>query len=159
MQAALPLQVAGSLVQGVAGYQAGRFNKKVEEVNATNEERDGAAKVARIREAARMAMGRQVGAQAESGFEVGTGTNLDSLRESQINAELDVLNLRREAAGAAAARRAQGEIAAAQGRQALVGGLFGAAGAVANHRADYANSRSASANSAARSSNSARRTG
>ncbi|MEA3053561.1 MAG: hypothetical protein QOG72_2464 [Sphingomonadales bacterium] len=141
--AALPLMIAGNLVQGLAGYRAGQFNQKVEEANAIGDERDASAEVARIRDSARVAMGRQVGAQAESGFEVGTGTNLDSLRESQIEAEMDVMNLRRRGASAAAARRAQGEIAAAQGRQALVGGLFGAASAVANHKADYANARAA----------------
>lgn len=137
--AGLALQVAGPLIQGVAGYQAGKFNKKVEEANAVNDERDGAAEVARVRESARIAMGRQIGAQAESGFDVGTGTNLDSLRESQIGAELDILNTRHKAASSAAARRAQGAVAAAQGRSALVGGFVGAASAVAGYKADYAN--------------------
>lgn len=149
--AAVGMQAAGSIVQGVGAYQQGQFNKKVEQVNAINEERDAAAEIARIRDSARLAMGRQIGAQAESGFEVGTGTNLDSLRESAIGAELDVLNVRRRGASAAAARRAQGEIAAEQGKQALIGGLFGAAGAVASYKADYANGKAARANALSRS--------
>lgn len=138
MQAALPLMVAGSLVQGIAGLKAGQYSQRAAETNALGAERDGALEAARIRDQARLAMGQQIGAQAESGFTPGTGSALDSLRESAIGAELDVLNIRRKAASAAAAQRAQGKMAAQQGKMALVGSLFGAASAVAGHKADYA---------------------
>lgn len=138
MQAALPLMVAGQLVQGLAGYRAGQYNKKVAEVNATTAEREGVAEGDRIRDVARIAMGRQIGAQAESGFEVGTGTAIDSLMESATEAELDIMNARRQAQSRAVAYRTQGAMAAAEGRNKLVGSLFGAAGAVAGAKTDYA---------------------
>lgn len=143
MQAALPLMVAGSVIQGIGGYQAGKYNAKVAEQNALADEAEGAAEAQRIREAAREAIGRQVGAQAESGFMPGTGTALDSLEESAINAELDILNVRRKAAMSANARRQQGALAKQQGKMALLGGLVGAASAVASHKADYAQLNSA----------------
>jgi hypothetical protein len=131
------IQAVGQVVQGIGAYQAGKFNRKVERVNAINEERDGAAEIARIRDAARLALGRQVGAQAESGFEIGSGTALQSLLESQIEAEMDRQNIRRRAASSAANRRAQGELAYAAGVNARTQGFIGAAATVAKS-AEYA---------------------
>jgi hypothetical protein len=141
MQAALPLMVAGQLVQGVGNYQAARQSAKADEANATGEERGGADEAARIRDAARLAMGSQIGAQAESGFAVGTGSALSSLRESAINAELDVLNVRRQAASRAAAYRAKASQEKKAATMGLIGSLVGAAGTVAGAKADYANAR------------------
>ncbi len=120
-------QMAGNIVQGVAGYEAGRYNQKVAEVEAIEMERAGAAEEARVREAARMAMGQQVAAQGSNGFAIGTGSALDALEQSQVNAALDALNIRREAAGRARAARISGKIARAQGDNALVTGMLGAA--------------------------------
>ncbi|MFL6861701.1 MAG: hypothetical protein ACJ8DZ_01730 [Allosphingosinicella sp.] len=141
MQAAIPLMVAGQLVQGVAGYSAGRASAKADEANATGEEQGGADQAARIRDSARLAMGSQIGAQAESGFAIGTGSALSSLRESAINAELDVLNVRRQAASRAAAYRARAAQEKRGATMGLIGSLVGAAGTVAGARADYANAR------------------
>lgn len=137
MQAAIPLMVAGSLVQGIGGYQAGRANRDTANVNAINAEREGAAEELRVRRNARLVMGRQSAAQAESGFMPGTGSSLDELEASAINAELDVMDVRRQARGRADAYRAQGRTAMAEGKMALVSGLFGAASAVAR-TGDYA---------------------
>lgn len=139
MQAAIPLMMAaGPLIQGIGGYKAAIYTANADEVNATDAERQGAAEAARIRDQARIAMGNQVGAQAESGFAVGTGTALASLRDSAVNAELDVLNARRQAAGQAAAYRAQAHLARQQGTFSLLSGLTGAASAVAGYKSDYA---------------------
>lgn len=138
MQAAIPLMVLGSLVQGVGGMQAANANAKIAKQNAHQELVEGAMEAQRIREAARAAMGRQVAAQAESGFVPGTGSALDSLEESAIQAEMDIMNVRRKAALGARAYMTQAAMDKAQGRMALVGGLFGAANAVAGHKADYA---------------------
>lgn len=138
MQAALPLMIAGSLVQGIGGMKAANYQARADQANATSAENDGAAQAQQIRDQARMAMGQQIGAQAESGFSIGTGTGLDSLRESAINSELDVLNVRRKAATEAASYRAQAQQAKNQGKFALLGGLFGAANAVASHKLDFA---------------------
>lgn len=140
---ALPLiavaaQAGGSLFKGIAANNAGKFNQKVDQVNATNALREGAAQVQRIRDAGRIALGRQIGAQAESGFEIGTGSALDNLMESQTNAELDAMDAMRQARSQYDAYIMKGQQARREGRNALFSGLIGAAGAVASGVQDYA---------------------
>lgn len=137
MQAALPLMIAGSLVQGFAGYQAGKYNQRVANVNAQGAVNDGEAEAARVREASRRAMGDQISSLAGNGFELG-GSATTRLAESALEAEMEIADRRRTARSKAMAYRSQGAMAAAQGRNALIGGLFGAAQAVAGARADYA---------------------
>ncbi|HEV2747611.1 MAG TPA: hypothetical protein VGW34_09975 [Allosphingosinicella sp.] len=137
MEAAMGMQAAGAIVQGVAGYEAGKYNRAVARANAVNAERDGAAEEARVRDAARLAMGRQIVGQASGGLMPGTGTALDALRESAIEAELDALTIRRRAAAAAAGHRVEGKLAYREGVSKLIGGFFGAAGGVAKG-VDYA---------------------
>ena len=127
------MKAAGSLIEGVGAYQAGRFNRAVSRVNATNTLRDQTAEEARIREEARRAMGLQVAAQAGSGFEAGTGSALDALRESAVNASLDILLSRRKARSEADAALTQGRLAAHQGKYALIGGAAKALGEVADY--------------------------
>jgi hypothetical protein len=134
----IALMAAGSIIKGVGGYQSAKYNQKVDKVNAVNAEREGTAQEARIRDAARIAEGRQIGAQAESGFEVGTGTALDSLMESQINAELDAMDARRQARSRYDAYRSQAHLAKMEGTNALIGGFVGAASSVASGIQDYA---------------------
>jgi hypothetical protein len=129
---------AGSIVQGIGGYKAGKFNRKVANRNARMAEQEGVANAERIRNLGRIAMGRQIGAQAESGFEVGTGSAIDSLIESATNIELDAMDARREASSRAYAYRTQGHLAYMEGRNKLIGGFFGAASTVAGGMADYA---------------------
>lgn len=136
------IAAAGSIVKGVAGYQAGRKNKKALFGQALEEERAGVAEEARIRDAARQAMGEQVSAQFSNGFFGGTGSALDALQQSQINAALDTLNIRREAAGKARSLRAQGRQAATQGKFALVEGLLGAGSSIAGMSSDWASAKS-----------------
>ena len=136
------VSAVGSIVNGAASYEAGRYNKKVAEQNAISAEREGAANVARIREAARQAMGQQIGAQAANGFQIGTGSALDSLTESQINATLDALNARREAQSRAIGYRVQGAQAMAAGKNAFTAGMFNAASTVLDYKADWASARS-----------------
>lgn len=139
MQAALPLlMAAGPIVQGVAGYQAGRYNKQVAGANAQAVEAEGAEQALRIRNAARVHMGRQIGAQAESGFEIGTGTAIDSLIESATNAELEAMEARRAAASRATAYRLQGRQAGMEGKNALIASLFSGAAAAVSAKQDYA---------------------
>lgn len=138
------IKAVGSIVNGAASYEAGKYNKKVAEQNAISAEREGAANVARIREAARQAMGNQVAAQGANGFQMGTGSALDSLTESQINATLDALNARREAQGRAIGYRVQGAQAMAAGKNAYTAGLFNAASTVLDYKTDWASARSGS---------------
>lgn len=120
------IQIAGTVVKGVAGYEAGKYNKKVAYTEALNAERDGAAEEARIREGARMAMGEQIAAQGSNGFQIGTGSALDALHQSAVNATLDALTARRQAQAKARSARSQGDIAKAQGNNALIQSLIGA---------------------------------
>lgn len=125
------LQAAGNVINGVGSYEAGKANRKVANMNALDAEREGVQDEARIREAARAAMGEQVAAQGSNGFQIGSGSALDALRQSQINATLDALAARRQAAARARAIRYQGAQAYAQGRNALTVGMIGAASSLA----------------------------
>ncbi|MCJ8159860.1 hypothetical protein [Sphingomonas sp. LaA6.9] len=137
-------QIAGNIVGGVANYEMGKYNRASARVDAINAERDGVADEARIRDAARIAMGQQMGAQAENGFQPGTGSALDALQQSAINATLDALTARRQAAARARSRREEGDIAYAAGENALVQGMMGAASAAYQTREDWAAARSGS---------------
>lgn len=133
----IALMAAGSMVQGIGGYKAGKYNAKVAEENAVNADNEGAAEGARISDEARAATGEQAASLSGNGFEGGTGSALTRLRESSIAAEMDIQEARRRARSRAMAYRAEGKAAKAAGRSALIGGLFGAASAV-SHVADYA---------------------
>lgn len=139
--AAIGLQAVGSIVQGVAGYRAGKYNAKVAKLNARNTEREGLEQATRLRNAGRVAMGRQIAAQGESGFEVGQGSALDSLLESATNSELEAMDAFRAARAKAAGYRAQGGLARMEGNSALVQGFFGAASGVASGISDYASAK------------------
>jgi hypothetical protein len=134
-------QAAGKVIGGIAGYEAGKFNRATSQTMATEDERAGAAEEARIREAARMAIGDQVAAQGANGFQQGTGSAIDALAQSQINAAFDALIARQDAARRARARRIQGDIAYAEGSNALVQGMLGAASSVQQQNSDWATAR------------------
>lgn len=121
-------QAAGNLISGIGGYEAGRFNKRMSDTEAVEIERAGAIEEGRVRDAARMAIGEQVAAQGSNGFAQGTGSALDALTQSQVNATLDAMNVRQQAAQRARAARVSGRIALAQGNNALVAGMIGAGG-------------------------------
>jgi hypothetical protein len=135
------MQAAGQVISGVGQYEAGKYNAKVANTQAIEIERNGAAEEERTREAARMQMGQQIAAQAGGGFQLGTGSALDALTQSQVNAALDALTIRREAAGRARSQRISGSIAKAQGENGLVTGMLGAATTIANTNADWAAAR------------------
>lgn len=137
MEAAMALKAVGSIVKGVAGYQAGRYNAKVAN-NGANEERAlGNAEEMQIRREARRTMGLQIAAQAESGFQVGTGSALTALEESLVNREVDILTSRRNARGRQQGLKSQAMLAKRGANMALFEGVIGAAGTVADFKADY----------------------
>jgi len=137
------LAVAGSVVKGVAGYEAGAYNRAASRNEARNAMMEGAAQEARIREAARMAMGEQVAAQGSNGFQIGSGSALDALQQSAINATMDALEARRQAASKARSLRASGNVAYAEGTNSLVQNLIGAGSKAAS--ADWGSPSSSSA--------------
>ena len=130
------VQAAGSLISCVASYETGKYNRDLSNTMATEAERDGAVTEGRVRDAARQAIGQQVAAQGANGFQQGTGSAIDALTQSQINATLDALTVRRQAAAKARGLRIQGAQAYSAGANALTQGMFGAAA----HGVDWANS-------------------
>lgn len=133
------IQAGAKIVGGVAGYEAGRYNRKASRVEAISAERDGAAEEARVREAARLAMGDQIAAQGSNGMLPGTGSALDALQQSAVNATLDALTVRRAAKAKARAIREGGNIAYAKGKNDLVQGIMGGSASAV----DWASSRKA----------------
>ena len=109
---AMGAAVGGQLIQGVGGLIAG--------------------------EKARQAMGSQIAAQFGNGMEGGTGTALDALRESQVNAALDAMEIRRQGASRANAARASGDAAAAEGRWGMASAMLGAASTYGQMKNDWA---------------------
>lgn len=126
----------GSIQQGIAAKSAGKYTRKVMKINAHNALNDSVEERDRIRYASRLQMGRQVIGQADSGFQLGTGSALDELRESAINREIDLATSRRAAGMKAAAFKQQGDMAYAQGKSAFIGGLISGAGHFMDAAAD-----------------------
>lgn len=140
---ALPfLAAAGSAVQGIGGLAAGNRNYKVAHAQALEEERTGAAEIQLNREQARAAIGTQLASQYADGMLGGTGSALDALRESQINAAIDAATIRRERTLKAQSLREQGKQARTEGRFALVSGLLGAGSNAYSASKDWAQARS-----------------
>lgn len=126
-----PIQAVGSIQQGNAAYKAGKYNRDVANRNAQTTQADAAAEGERVRAEARQTMGEAIASQGMSGFQIGTGSALDVLRESAINSELDVLTLRRKGQVAADSERASGNLAFMQGKSARTAGYISAASQLA----------------------------
>jgi hypothetical protein len=136
------LTLAAGAAKGIAGMNAGQQNKRALFGQAREELIAGNEQQLRIRDAARIAMGEQVAAQSSNGFFGGTGSAIDALRESQINAALDALTVRREAEAKARSLRAQGRQASQQGKFALVESIIGTGSQLLGQKSDWAAARS-----------------
>lgn len=148
LAAAAPfLAAGGQLVQGVGGLLAGNKAKKRafaqarEELLASNEQE----RESRIN--ARRAIGSQIAAQWGNGFEGGTGSALDALRESQIEAALDAAEIRRQGVSKAESLRAEGKAAQMEGRFGMASAMLGAASTIGKARNDWAQARSGDSSS------------
>lgn len=139
MVQALPMALAagGKIVQGVAGYQAGKANSKALLAERRDTMRQGAEREIESRTAARKAIGDQLAAQFSNGMMGGSGSALDALRESQIESALDVLTIRRETGGRSSQLKRQAKMERTKGKFALVEGFMGAAGEVAGMKSDW----------------------
>lgn len=140
MVQAIPMAImaAGSIVKGLGANAAAKANARTLDANADAELNDGVAREAQIRDDARLAMGQQVAAQGESGFQQGAGSALDALTQSQINSTLDALRVRREAGSRALALRAQAKTKRKEGTSALIGMGFDVANTIVGNKADWA---------------------
>lgn len=131
------MKAVGQFAEGAAGYEAGKFTRSVMRTNSANALRDGAAEASSVRDNARQAIGRQLAGLASSGFTPDSGSALDALRESAIEAELDVMTVRRRASQAAMGYQSQGQIAYAQGVNAQTAGVLAGAQSIAEDAAKY----------------------
>jgi hypothetical protein len=118
------MKAVGQFAGGISAFDAGKYTRRVMQTNAQNAQNAGLEERDRIRGAARAAMGSQLVAQGGSGFQMGTGSALDALRESAMNRELDFAVSRQRANMAATGFKQQGELAYAKGKAALAGGIL-----------------------------------
>lgn len=132
------LAIGGAVVKGVSAYSASRANARGMDNQADEELRAGVAQEADLRVSARAAIGEQMAAQGSNGFFGGTGSALDTLRESQINAALDVLRIRREASVKATTLKSQAKQVRREGVFSAAGALLGAASSAIGMKADWA---------------------
>lgn len=130
--------IAGNIVKGVGGFMSARHNSKVLKKGAIEEENTANAQVLRVREDARRAIGQQLAGQFSNGFEGGSGSAIDALTESQVNAALDALTIRRDAAFKAAGMRSEAKNQRRQGWFSLAEGLLGAGSSAAGMGDDWA---------------------
>lgn len=137
-QAAIPLMIGGALVKGVAGISAANQNTRVLNAQAHESEVLAVSQGQQVRSAARQQIGRQIAAQAESGFMPSTGSSLTALEESLINRELDIMEINRTAKGKADGLRAQAKQQKKTAIFGAVGEAIGAAGAIAGYKSAMA---------------------
>nr|ACF98018.1 hypothetical protein [uncultured bacterium 878] len=86
--AAAAVSAAGSLISGVGQYSASKAQTKTDRQNARLAEEQGESEAALIREKARRLSGQNRAAIGASGVDI-SGSFLDALADSDINAELD----------------------------------------------------------------------
>lgn len=123
------LAVGGALLKGSSALKAGNFNNRLAQYNAHQIETEGAADELDIANQGRALEGQQIVSQAGSGFDLGTGSGLDLLRQTETETSFDILKRRRQSRADAINQRLQGQAAKKAGRGAFVGSLIEAASA------------------------------
>lgn len=136
--------IAGPVLKGIGAYGAGVQNKRALYEQAREEERVMVGDVADIRDAARRTIGAQIAGQYSNGFEGGTGSALDAVRESQINAAVDAMERRRQGTARAASLRSEGDMRKREGVMALGGGLLDGVSSYYGMKSDWAQARQGS---------------
>ena len=139
---ALPLIGAGlsagsTLLGGIAANKAGQQNRAALYGQALEEENAGNAQALRIKDQARKIIGDQISAQAGNGFTGDSGSALDALTESQVNATMDMMQVRRDAMMKARSLRAEGDMRASQGQSAMFGSILGAGAKLVGAYSDW----------------------
>lgn len=132
------MQAVGKVIEGSSYFEQGRYNKAIADRNALAAESDAAAQVEFNREQMRKAMGDQLVAQGGSGMELGTGSAIDQLMDSQVNGMLDAMTIRRLGRTQGDAMRQQGELARMQSQTQATASYFGAAKEIFDKKASYA---------------------
>ncbi|ARS27612.1 hypothetical protein [Sphingomonas sp. KC8] len=149
----MALQAAGPIMQGQADYKAGMANARAADANAQQAEVSGVMEEAEIRRRSRMAQGDAISEMGAGGIQLGTGTALEVLRESAINAEFDVLASRYTSSSQARAYRADASASRSAAKSARIGGFLRAGAAVLSGSSAMGNaSKLAGASAASRGS-------
>jgi hypothetical protein len=114
------IKTAGTLYQGIEAQRAGSSNARALDAQGRVAYDQSLAEEARVRREARMQIGRQIAATGEygGGYEGSSGA---LLRQSNLLAEMDALNVRRDGVNRAKSLFAQSKAARRGGRGALIG--------------------------------------
>jgi hypothetical protein len=119
------VQAVGSIVSGISQNQAAKSQAKADRQNARLAVAQGESEAALIRERARRARGANLAAIGASGVDL-SGSFLDALADSDINAELDAQTALWNRKVEASNYRFRARQSRASGTGALIGGFFGA---------------------------------
>lgn len=130
------INALGAIQQGNSARRAADYNAAMAEQNAAVELQQAGQREEAKRREARMILGSQRAAFAQSGGGMG-GSAADVMQQSAINAELDALTLRYE--GVLRARGLQAEAASERfaGKQAQRQGYMQAAGSILSGAGSY----------------------
>ncbi len=132
------MQAYGQVAEGMSYLRQGSYNKAIADQNALTARRDASAEEAQVRQQVRQTMGQQLVAAGSSGFEMGTGSTLDALTESQVNGMVDQLTLRRRGEASARGFEQQGQLAKMQAKTQATAKFFGAAKSLTDTATSYA---------------------
>lgn len=128
----------GAISQGNAEAAANEQNAKNLEASAKITRQQGSARAERIRAQARALQAEQRAALGESGLIAGTGTNLDLVKDTAANLELDAMTEQYNADMDALGLTNQAALSRQAGKAASTSGYYSAAGAVFRGVTDYA---------------------
>jgi hypothetical protein len=123
--AAAAVSAAGSLVSGVSQYGQAKSQAAYAKANADLAEEQGESEAALIREKARRLSGQNRAAIGASGVDI-SGSFLDALADSDIDAELDAQTALWNRKAEASNYRARAAQSRASGFGALISGGLGA---------------------------------
>lgn len=129
------VQIAGALQGGMSDNSAARAEARGHDENARLTLLAGEQQATVTRHDERDAAGALIADMAGSGIAMGSGTALDLIRESALQREIEIGNIRAQAQGEARNHLQAGADARYAGKQALIGGIFNAAGAAVGYAA------------------------
>jgi hypothetical protein len=126
----MAVKAVGGVVQGISQQKAYNAAAAVDDQNSSNALTQGAFDQLDIEKRLRATQGEALAATAGNGVEVGTGSALDLLKQNAVNAQMDILSRKYEAALTAKnySDKAAGERKA--GRGALFGGILNAGASI-----------------------------
>ena len=119
------IAAVGSLVSGISQNAQAKSQAQLSKANAEIAEDQSAVEANAIREKARRLSGQNRALIGASGVDI-SGSFLDALTDSDINAEVDAQTALYNGKIQSMNQRAQASAASAAGKSALVSGIFGA---------------------------------